>query len=87
MVRSVAVDPDRPERTYVAGPAGVFRSDDAGLTWEESDAALDGEPVALALDPFNPQTVFVVMTDGSLWKSVDGAAKWQLVWPAGGPAE
>ncbi|MCE7981812.1 MAG: hypothetical protein DYG89_11505 [Caldilinea sp. CFX5] len=77
MVRSVAVDPVTPQRVYAAGPAGLFRSNDGGLTWETAGAGLSGEPLAVTLDPATPQTVFVVLTDDSVWQSLDGGATWQ----------
>ena len=76
LVRSVAVDPIQPKRVYVAGPAGLFRSDDAGLSWTAADGVI-GEPVAVTLDPAEPQRVFVVLADGSVWQSSDGAMTWR----------
>ena len=76
MIRSVAVDPVTPQRVYVAGPAGLFRSDDGGLNWVAAGDELAGEPLAVALDPTAPQTVWVVLTDGSVWQSADGATTW-----------
>ncbi|MEW5987317.1 MAG: hypothetical protein AB1791_11825 [Chloroflexota bacterium] len=83
MIRSVAVDPVTPERVYTAGPAGLFRSDDGGLTWEAAGDGLASEPLAVALDPVNPQTIFTVLTDGSVWQSADGATTWQLAGSGG----
>lgn len=80
MVRSIAVDPLTPQRVYAAGPAGFFRSGDGGLTWTKADDGLAEEPLAVALDPASPETLFVVTTDGSVWKSNDGATTWQKAW-------
>lgn len=77
VVRSIAVDPVTPQRVYAAGPAGLFRSNDGGLTWETAGAGLTGEPLAVTLDPATPQTVFVVLIDDSVWQSTDGGATWQ----------
>ena len=79
MIRSVAVDPLHPKRVYAAGPAGLFRSDDGGLTWEMANDGLKGEPLAVTLNPALPQTVMAVLTDGSVWRSIDGATTWQVV--------
>jgi len=81
MVRSVAVDPITPQRVYAAGPAGLFRSEDGGLTWTNVDDGLVGEPLAVTLYPAAPETVFVVTTDGSVWKSNDGATTWHTTGP------
>jgi photosystem II stability/assembly factor-like uncharacterized protein len=76
LIRSVAVDPKTPQRVYAAGPAGLFRSDDAGQNWENAGSGLSGEPLAVALNSAAPETVFVVMLDGSVWQSTDGASTW-----------
>ncbi|MGH2536349.1 MAG: WD40/YVTN/BNR-like repeat-containing protein [Candidatus Promineifilaceae bacterium] len=75
-IHSVTVDPNTPQRVYAAGPAGLFRSDDAGLTWAPADAGLSNLPVAVTLDPAVPQTIFTLLADGSVWRSPDGAATW-----------
>lgn len=79
MARSVVMDPNTPQRVYLAGPAGIFRSDDGGLTWEAAGEGVVGEPLAVTLDPTSPQRVFVVLVDGTVWHSPDGAATWQKV--------
>lgn len=76
LIRSIAVDPVTPQRVYVAGPAGLFRSNDGGLTWAAAGDGLKGEPLAVTLDPTSPQTVMAVLADGSVWKSADGATTW-----------
>lgn len=77
LIRSVAVDPINPRRVYAAGPAGLFRSDDGGLTWSAAGDGLSGEPLAVTLDPGTPQTIFAVLTDGTVWQSYDGATTWK----------
>lgn len=78
MIRSVAVDTKTPQRVYAVGPAGLFRSDDGGLTWKKANTGLTGEPLAVTLNPAMPQTVFMVLVDGSVWQSTDGATTWKL---------
>lgn len=85
-VRSVAVDPQTPERVYAAGPAGLFRSFNAGVTWVASGAGLAVEPLAVALDPSDPMTIFVVTVDDAVWRSPDGGTTWQRAWPVDDPA-
>jgi photosystem II stability/assembly factor-like uncharacterized protein len=77
LVRSVAVDTVTPERVYAAGPAGLFRSDDAGKKWTPAGEELPTEPLAITLNPAEPQTVFVLLADNSVWRSTDGATTWQ----------
>ena len=77
VVRSVAVDTVTPEQVYAAGPAGLFRSDDAGQNWTPAGEGLPAEPLAVTLNPAEPQTVFALLADNSVWRSTDGAATWQ----------
>ena len=78
-VRSIAVNPLAPQLVYVAGPAGLFRSEDSGLTWTAAGSGLAGEPLAVTLNPAAPLTVITVLLDGSVWKSTDGATSWSRV--------
>jgi len=84
MIRSVAVDSLMPQRVYAGGPEGLFYSNDGGLTWAAAGRELKGEPRALTLDPTNPQDIFAVLTDDSVWRSANGATTWELLWQ---PAE
>ena len=77
LIRSIAVDTITPERVYTAGPAGLFRSDDAGQTWQITGEGLTGEPLAVTLDPAESKTVFVLLADNSIWRSTDGAITWE----------
>ena len=77
MVRSVAVDTVTPEQVYAAGPAGLFRSDDAGQSWISAGEGLPQDPLAVTLNPAEPQTLFVLLADNSVWRSTDGAKTWQ----------
>lgn len=79
MIRSVAVDSEIPQRVYAAGPAGLFRSDDGGLTWEIAGAGLTAEPVVVTINPAAPEMVLTVLNDGSVWKSDNGATTWQSI--------
>ena len=76
-VRSVVVDTATPERVYVAGPTGLFRSDDVGQNWTPAGEGLPAEPLAVTLNPAEPKTVYVVLIDDSVWRSTDGATTWQ----------
>lgn len=77
-VKAVVVEPQRPERVYVAGPSGVFKSDDAGQTWQASSGGLEGiEVVALSLDPAKQDRVFAGVADGRVFTSDDGGASWR----------
>ena len=78
--RVVLIDPKQPKRVYAAGDAGLYRSDDAGETWQ---AAAEGLPpggiVALALDPRQPQQLYAATPSGGLYLSEDGATSWRVL--------
>lgn len=43
--RTLLRDPEAPERLYLSGGAGTYRSDDAGASWVPITVALEGTPV------------------------------------------
>ena len=75
-VNAIAIDPVVPQNVYLAGPSGLYRSSDGGLTWVDLKAQLDSAPVALALDPRHPATVFALLANGTLLRSDDSGATW-----------
>jgi len=78
-VRSIVIDPKEPKRVYAATGRGVYRSDDAGQTWQPSGHGLpEGAIGALALDPRQPQRLYAATPEGALYLSEDGASSWRL---------
>jgi photosystem II stability/assembly factor-like uncharacterized protein len=57
----------------------VFRSTNGGGSWNEADSGLAGICCgnALAMDPINRGTVYVVTEDSGVWKTTDGGDNWQ----------
>ena len=79
-VNAVVVDPRDPKSVFAAGPAGVFHSNDSGLTWQPSGEGLGTVPIiALTLNPSQPGTLFAATAEGALFRSDDGAKTWQSV--------
>jgi photosystem II stability/assembly factor-like uncharacterized protein len=80
-VREVVVDPITPSRLFAAGPAGVFRADDAsdeGQTWIKADQGLPaGEVVDLALHPTDLDRIYAGTPDGRVFRSDDGGDRWR----------
>lgn len=74
----VLIDPQQPVRVYAADEASLYRSDDAGQTWQPASEGLpSGGVAALALDPRQPQRLYAAATEGSLYVSEDGATTWR----------
>jgi photosystem II stability/assembly factor-like uncharacterized protein len=91
-VHKLLVHNSDPKRLWQQNHCGVYRSDDAGDTWDRLDG--NGLPsdfgFGLALDPADPDTAFVVpeesaenrvTCDGRLgvYRTRDGGASWQLL--------
>jgi photosystem II stability/assembly factor-like uncharacterized protein len=90
-LRAFQVDPEHPEILWGAGtlieirPGGIrlllrlFRSADAGQTWQRRETGLAGTSViALAVDPANP-SLLLAGTDAGLFRTVDAGLTWTKV--------
>jgi photosystem II stability/assembly factor-like uncharacterized protein len=75
-VTALAVDPIVPQNVYLAGPSGLYRSNDGGLSWVDLKVQLDSAPIALTLDSRHPATIFALLTSGTLLHSDDSGATW-----------
>ena len=84
----MVVRPDDPAIVYTGADShGIFRSTDCGATWalvstgaHAKDLA-SGNPWSMAIDPVEPDTMYVVEGYGSsgLWKSTNGGVDWANV--------
>lgn len=74
----VVIDPKQPDRVYAAGTSGLYRSDDAGQTWQLMTQGLpSGGVTALTLDPRSPDRLYAATSTGALAISTDGARSWR----------
>ena len=73
-VHRVLLHPRRPQRLYQQSHTGTYVSDDRGEHWEEITAGLPSDfGYALAADPHDPDTVFVIPERSSQFRAtVDG---------------
>jgi photosystem II stability/assembly factor-like uncharacterized protein len=87
VVWSLALHPQKPDTVY-AGTQGtaVFRSDDGGDNWIRLSVPLPPGAVVMnfpmrvievALDPVNPDEIYVALEVGGLVRSVDGGSSWE----------
>ncbi|HEX2252744.1 MAG TPA: hypothetical protein VHQ65_05720 [Thermoanaerobaculia bacterium] len=79
-VYALATVPDRRDRLYAGTLNGVYRSDDAGLTWERVTNHLPEvyKVTSLWVDPRHPETVFAG-TWQRAYRSDDGGLTWRGV--------
>jgi hypothetical protein len=89
-VHKLLVHPARPERLWQQNHCGVYRSDDAGSSWERLDE--NGLPsrfgFALALDAGDPDVAYVIPEEGAenrvtsdgrlaIWRTDDAGESWE----------
>ena len=80
-MRTLLVDPVRPEVVWAGGDSGLFRSGDGGTTW--SDALLTKTIASIASDPREPHTLYVGTPDAlsgpseGVLKTTDDGATWR----------
>jgi hypothetical protein len=67
--------------TFAWGAAGLFRSEDAGLTWV--GLPTPPTPSVIAIDPSDAHTLFAA-SGGQIHKTTDDGATWTPVLPTGG---
>ena len=78
---ALRIDPQNPNKLFVATYGGLYRSLDGGGTWQLY--SLDDQRVTdVAINPLNPQTVFASTlvqnsSEGGIYRSVDGGDSWQ----------
>jgi photosystem II stability/assembly factor-like uncharacterized protein len=92
-ISALAVSPSIPRVLYVSGsspgpglgPTPIYRSTDRGETWQVSSTGLSLQATALAVDPVDPQTLYLsgwTVTGpvrGRFIVSHDGGLTWQVV--------
>jgi photosystem II stability/assembly factor-like uncharacterized protein len=88
-VHKLRLHPARPERLYQQNHCGVYRSDDRGESWTEITAGLPSDfGYALALDPRDPDTAFVIPEESShmratcdgrlrVYRTTDAGESWE----------
>jgi hypothetical protein len=90
-LHSIVLDPDDPERMFVAiSAAGVFRTDDGGKTWRAANRGLRSEGIPdpdaevghcvhrIAMHPSRPRVLFM-QKHWDVMRSDDAGESWQEV--------
>jgi photosystem II stability/assembly factor-like uncharacterized protein len=77
-VRAILSDPDRPTKVTVGTQAGIFRSEDAGDTWQALPAPKPELAVwSLLRHPTEQRTLFAGYEPAGVYRSRDDGANWE----------
>jgi len=78
-VRALTVDPNNPHRILAGSDVGLFRSENAGATWEKIESPMDGIQIwSVTVDPTDADTIFVG-TRPDAFRSRDGGKTWDAL--------
>lgn len=75
-VLSLALQPNSSTVLYAGGEAGLFKSVDAGASWQLLAEGPAAAVLAIGIDPGNTSTVYAGLRSQGLLKSTDGGAHW-----------
>lgn len=72
----IAVDPTAPGTLYAGGAGEMWKSVDAGASWEELDAPTRGAFAYLSVSRADPRVVYAATYETGLYKSEDAGGTW-----------
>ncbi len=76
-VRALAVYPNDPHRILAGTDAGIYRSNDNGVTWEMLDSPMSDLQIwSVTVDPMDADTLFAG-TRPEAFRSKDGGKSWE----------
>ena len=70
-ISKLLINPNSPDILYTAGSNGIYKSTNAGNTW---DQVKTGNFKDMEFKPGSPNTIYISGTE--LWKSTDAGANW-----------
>lgn len=77
---AVVVAPTNSNIVYAGREMELFKSTDGGRTWQNvgfnCPGYYSGIPIGMAVDPADPNIVYLNSYDGGVYKSIDGAKSW-----------
>jgi photosystem II stability/assembly factor-like uncharacterized protein len=77
-IRSLAVSPHNPHHVLAGSEAGLYRSEDNGMTWDLVPSPMEGSQIwSLAWHPSDPGIIFAGTKPPGLFRSTDGGKRWE----------
>ncbi len=74
------IDRSNPQKMYVGGHPGFYRSEDGGESWSTDNSGLPGTDIhGLGMDPQNPNVLYAYIAKRGLYRSPDAGRRWELV--------
>jgi len=86
--RTLAIARNATRRLYLVTSGGVFRSDDGARTWRKTTGELPRRfrrlltSVSLAVDPRDPDVVYIASSELGVYRSDDAGEHWSLLDPS-----
>jgi hypothetical protein len=81
-IRRIAIDSRTPNTLYAGTTTGLYRSADAGVSWNAT--GLTGVGVlSVVIDPQTATTLYAATEGGAVLKSQDGGTSWSNTGPTG----
>jgi photosystem II stability/assembly factor-like uncharacterized protein len=81
LIRCLTLDRGQPGAVFAGSDRGLYRSDDAGVTWKLLDTPMNGKAVwVLSIDPADPSRMYAgtgTPNPAGLYRSEDGGKHWQ----------
>ena len=79
-VQALAADPRHPGTVYAATRAGMYKSVDAGASWNKLDVPSDNEEFwAVTIHPQTSEVIFAGVSPVGVYRSGDGGKSWRRV--------
>lgn len=80
-IRALAVSPHHRNLVLAGSDVGLYRSEDAGASWQHLPSPADGGPQiwSITWHPDEPDTLFLGTAPGAIHRSRDRGASWQTL--------
>jgi photosystem II stability/assembly factor-like uncharacterized protein len=75
-IGSLVFDPLAPTTLYAGSWDGIYKSTDAGGSWQLVNADLNQGLMGLVIDPLKSDTLYAGIWNGGVFKSTDSGANW-----------